>query len=56
MTQIVAERPPAEQASLLDREADALLHLGFHHEAERLAHRAAELREGCVAIGRACAA
>jgi hypothetical protein len=35
---------PDEQAAMLDREADALLHLGFHAEAERLAHRAAALR------------
>jgi hypothetical protein len=39
-----AERPPAEEATELDRTADALLHLGFHAEAERLAHRAAALR------------
>jgi hypothetical protein len=35
---------PQDAAAALDREADALLHLGFHSQAERLAHRAAELR------------
>jgi hypothetical protein len=44
ITDAFAERLPAEEAAELDRLADALLHLGFHHEAERLAHRAAALR------------
>ena len=30
----------------LDRVADVLLQQGDHHQAERLAHRAAELRAG----------
>ncbi len=29
----------------LDRQADFHLQMGFRHQAERLAHRAAELRE-----------
>jgi hypothetical protein len=33
------------RAAILDRDADALLAGGLHHQAERLAHRAAELRE-----------
>jgi hypothetical protein len=33
----------------LDREADALLFLGRHAAAERLAHLAADLRHGVVA-------
>jgi hypothetical protein len=45
MTDPFAERPPAEEAAEIDRLADAMLHLGFHREAERLAHRAAELRK-----------
>jgi hypothetical protein len=44
MTDPFAERPPEVEAAEMDRLADALLHLGFHHEAERLAHRAAALR------------
>ena len=32
-------------ARLLDRAADHQLHLGFHHQAERLSRQAAELRE-----------
>jgi hypothetical protein len=44
IAQPFAERPPEEEACELDRLADALLHLGFHQEAERLAHRAAALR------------
>ena len=33
------------RAAILDREADFELQLGHHLAAERLAHRAAELRE-----------
>ncbi len=43
---------PANQASFacrLDREADALLFLGFRQHAERLANQAAELRAGGAA-------
>lgn len=36
--------PPAVLAQLLDREADALIMLGFYDRAERLAHQAAALR------------
>lgn len=36
-------------ASALDREADLQLQHGRHIEAERLAHRAAEVRAGAVA-------
>ncbi len=32
-------------ARLLDRAADHQLHLGFHHQAERLSRQAVELRE-----------
>ena len=32
-------------ARVLDRQADHALHLGYHVQAERLAERAAELRE-----------
>jgi hypothetical protein len=39
-----AEPDPIRAAAATDREADALLQLGFHAHAERLAHRAAELR------------
>jgi hypothetical protein len=35
-------------ASALDREADALLFLGQHARAERLAHRAAEMRQAAL--------
>lgn len=35
----------AARAALLDRLADQQLQAGFHHQAERLAHRAAEMRE-----------
>lgn len=34
-----------QRAIQLDREADHQLHMGLHLAAERLAHRAAELRE-----------
>lgn len=36
-------------ARRLDRLADHNLHMGHHHAAEHLAHRAAELREGACA-------
>jgi hypothetical protein len=35
---------PQDAAAALDREADALLQLGFHSQAERLAHQAAAIR------------
>jgi hypothetical protein len=35
-------------AAILDREADALLQMGQHQEAERRAWRAAELRAGAA--------
>jgi hypothetical protein len=35
---------PQDTAARIDREADALLQLGFHSQAERLAHRAEALR------------
>jgi hypothetical protein len=37
--------PTSTDPCRLDREADALLHLGFRKQAERLAHAAAALRE-----------
>ena len=37
--------PRAIRAAVLDRLADQQLQAGFHHQAERLAHAAAELRE-----------
>jgi hypothetical protein len=40
----IPDPTPLDVAAALDREADALLHLGFHTQAERLAHRAAVLR------------
>jgi hypothetical protein len=40
----IPDPAPLDAAAALDREADALLHLGFHSQAERLAHRAAALR------------
>ena len=36
-------------ASECDRQADHLLHLGYRQQAERLAHRAADLRVGDAA-------
>jgi len=33
-------------AARIDREADHLLHLGLHQQAELMAHRAAEMRTG----------
>ena len=36
----------AARAAMLDRLADQQLQAGFHHQAERLAHQAAEMREG----------
>lgn len=38
--------PRQARAAVLDRLADQQLQAGFHHQAERLAHRAAEMREG----------
>jgi hypothetical protein len=38
--------PTSTDPCRLDREADALLHLGFRKQAERLAHAAEALREG----------
>ena len=35
----------AARAAMLDRLADQELQLGHHHQAERLSHRAAEMRE-----------
>jgi hypothetical protein len=40
----IPDPPPLDVAAALDREADVLLQLGFHSQAERLAHRAAALR------------
>ncbi len=37
---------PIAIIAALDREADRLLQWGYARQAERLAHRAAELREG----------
>ena len=34
----------AARAAMLDRLADQQLQAGFHHQAERLAHQAAEMR------------
>jgi hypothetical protein len=45
-----AERPPEEEAAELDRLADAMLHFGFHAEAERLAHRASALRNEIIPL------
>jgi hypothetical protein len=39
-----AEPDPIRAAAAIDRLADALLQLGFHSQAERLAHRAAAMR------------
>lgn len=47
----VAQRAVAKalaRAAALDRTADALLGLGRHLQAERLAHQAAALREACA--------
>ncbi|MGI4799005.1 MAG: hypothetical protein ACRYG8_34200 [Janthinobacterium lividum] len=38
--------PRQARAAVLDRLADHQLQAGYHHQAERLAHRAAEMREG----------
>jgi hypothetical protein len=39
-----ASSPATARAALLDRQADLLLSLGKHPQAERMSHRAAELR------------
>ena len=41
---------PPTLAATLDREADRLLQAGYHLQAERLAHRAAEMRQGIAAL------
>ncbi len=38
--------PRQARAAMLDRLADQQLQAGFHRQAEHLAHRAAQLREG----------
>ena len=42
---IILPDPRQARAAMLDRLADQQLQAGFHYQAERLAHRAAEMRE-----------
>jgi hypothetical protein len=40
---------PSQSPAALDRVADCLLQQGNHHQAERLAHQAAAMRQGGAA-------